>query len=201
MARRKTPREKKELDYDKERRTHWDSQKAARKAIPAAKQYASQVIRKRSHELIDTTLSDSETELTASELAALSGKLRYRPYFGHRETLREHVAHQQKDRRGPKRQPFVSGPTGYGLLSDAQRLSAYLQQAYAPANDEQFMEFLRRWEAVTRGHGGKQWNRRVAEVLSRERNGSFITAFLRDNPRWARRIDAIIKRGLPRKDA
>ena len=199
MSRHKTPREKKELDYDRQRRTHWDSQKAARKAIPAAKQAARQIIRKRSAEILATP--DQDQAPTAAELQEIEKRNRYRKYKPDPETLRVHVAHQQKDRRRPKRQPFVSQPTGYSLLSDAQRLSAYSQQAYTPAHDEQFMEFLRRWEILTRGHGTEEWNRKVADVLSRERNGGFITAFLSDNPRWARRIDAIIKRGLPRKDA
>jgi len=196
MARRKTPREKKELDYDRQRRTHWDSQKAARTAIPAAKQAARQIIRKRSAEMLATP--DQDWAPTAAELQEIEKRNRYRKYNPCPETLRVHVAHQQKDREEPKQLPSVSRPTGYSLLSDAQRLSAYLQRTYTAAGDDQFMDFLRKFELLTRGYGG-EWTRKVAEVLNRERNGRFITAFLSDNPRWARRIDAITKRGLPHK--
>lgn len=89
--RRKTPKEKKEADYKKQRRTHWDNDKAARKAIPAAKQAARQIIRKRSDELIQASLSDPDDAPTAAELAEIEKENRYRSY-GHGKTLGEHVA-------------------------------------------------------------------------------------------------------------
>jgi hypothetical protein len=146
---------------------------------------------------------DQDEAPTAAALQEIEKRNRYRKYKPYPETLRVHVAHQQKDRRKPKRQPFVSRATatGYSLLSDAKRLSAYLQRAYSAADDQPFMNFLRNFEILTREYGGGNWNRKIAEVLNRERDGIFITTFLGDNPRWARRIDAIIKRGLPRKDA
>ena len=96
--RRKTPKEKKEADYKKQHRTHWDSDKAARKAIPAAKQAARQIIRKRSAELLHTSLSEPEGTPTAAELAEIEKHNRYRSY-GHGETLREHVSDQAQRRK------------------------------------------------------------------------------------------------------
>ncbi len=101
---RKTPREKKELDYDRQRRTHWDSDKAARKAIPAAKRAAHQIIRKRSAELIAMSSPDAEDLPTGAELAELEKRNRYRKYWGAgatggAETLREHVKHQSASRK------------------------------------------------------------------------------------------------------
>jgi hypothetical protein len=93
MPRRKTPREKKDLDYDRQRRTHWDSQKAARKAIPAAKQAARQVIRKRSAEMLATP--DQGEAPTAAELQEIEKRNRYRKYNSRPETLRDHVQHVQ----------------------------------------------------------------------------------------------------------
>ena len=98
MKSRKTPREKKELDYDKQRRTHWDSQKAARKAIPESKRAARQIIRRRSSVLLNQADSCEEPP-TASELAEVEKKNRFQKYLGDRESLREHVKHVQQRRK------------------------------------------------------------------------------------------------------
>jgi hypothetical protein len=96
--RRKTPNEKKRADYKKQRRTHWDSDKAARKAIPAAKRAARQIIRKRSGELIDASLADPDSAPTPVELDLIEKRNRYRSY-GHGHALETHVAHQRKGRK------------------------------------------------------------------------------------------------------
>ncbi|MGH9522901.1 MAG: hypothetical protein ACRD3E_10250 [Terriglobales bacterium] len=98
--RRKTPKEKTELDYDKQRRTHWDNQKAARKAIPAAKRAARQIIRKRSNEKLASALDeDEDASPTANELVELERDNRFRK-FGAGEILREHVKHIKRSGRG-----------------------------------------------------------------------------------------------------
>jgi len=99
MKSRKTPREKKELDYDKQRRTHWDSQKAARKAIPASRRAAHQIIRKRSSELIHASEGSPEDAPSAQELAVVAKVNRYRKYNEMPESLREHVEHAQQRRK------------------------------------------------------------------------------------------------------
>jgi hypothetical protein len=97
---RKTAGEKKEADYKWQRRTHWDSDKGTRKAIPEAKRAARQIIRKRAAEFIDSSVAQPENAPTAAGLAEaeIEKRNRYRKYWGG-EPLREHVEHQKRSRK------------------------------------------------------------------------------------------------------
>jgi len=57
VRRRASPQEKKAADYKKQRRSHWDSNKAARKAIPLSKALRNRGIRHTSDKLVAAAVS------------------------------------------------------------------------------------------------------------------------------------------------
>jgi hypothetical protein len=68
MARR-TPQEKKQIDYKRQRRSRWDSDKAAREAIPRSKALRNRKIRKTAKLLLKKEDS-AETSLESVKIVA-----------------------------------------------------------------------------------------------------------------------------------
>jgi len=194
---RKTPQEKKELDYDRQRRTHWDSQKAARKAIPASKRAARQIIRKRSSELLNEAVVNGENVPTAAEMAELERRERYRKY-GRGETLREHVQHIQRE----KKKQDIKSPEFHAVSN----FNFYDERAFdlPYATDVHKRELISHFHIlmnVKNRRGIGNFEREQAAMIHRciEEDRPLVRGFFADGPGWKPKLLAWTQRILGRK--
>ncbi len=99
---RKTPQLKKARDYDKQRRAHQNNDKSAREWIPQAKRRQNKRVRIQSKKLTNTVataedISFADDSVSNEQLKSLD--LRNPIHKDGLETLRQHVAHQQRQRK------------------------------------------------------------------------------------------------------
>jgi hypothetical protein len=190
MARKKTPQEKKEADYEKQRRTRWDSDKAARKAIPAAKARRNRSLRRAADNLIKYE-EPEEVGARAVEVLYTHNPLEK---YGKPETLRKHIEHQEKRRQAPK-------PIGNAVASrNWYANNAFDKQYVRTADKRDFLNHLHALEFLAARYKPTVHSDKHAAILraSVDENRLFLAGFLADEPQWRERItrcaDLIMKK-------
>ncbi|MCU1308539.1 MAG: hypothetical protein JWN45_3234 [Acidobacteriaceae bacterium] len=196
--RRKTPLEKKEVDYIRQRRTHWDSDKAARKAIPAAKRRAHKEIRKQANEIVRaaTRLSplgtDDLDEIASQKLVSKPTMTSDPKAYGRGITLGENVVRQQ-NRRSREPEQRTTNPVSI------HRLSLFVNRKYTPELKRALLEYMQGIEHWRTGLGSNigPSNRLFVDVVSElaaHRNSKLVQSFWKDEPGWRKRFELWIKK-------
>jgi len=150
-VRRKSPQEKKETDYVRQRRTHWDSDKAARKAIPASKRRHNKGVRKAANEIVRlaeriSVLGNEDLDDVASQKLVSEPTISINPKYGHGVTLRQHISRQQE------RRTAITGPVPSNSIS-IQRLERFVDRKYTPELKRALLDYMQRIEHWRTGLG------------------------------------------------
>jgi hypothetical protein len=75
MGRRKTPQEKKQLSYDRDRRSiYGENDKSSRKNIPLSKQRAAQAYRTKTNELLGSVANGADPDDVEARVRSVRGK-------------------------------------------------------------------------------------------------------------------------------
>lgn len=198
MNRRLSPREKKELEYDQERRFHHNNDKSARKWIPARKARLSRGLRRGSKQILVAAVLESTVETESLDDQVSNAQLRTlvpRQMFSkdRNETLREHVQHQMKDRKNPTRPG-----TPYHIPSREQ----HFMQPYVRERDRHsFMSYMRL--CLRSSKKVKESTRRFAREVKSciDRDTPFFAGFFEDEPSWRPRLlkwaERVLRGDLP----
>jgi hypothetical protein len=192
MARR-TPQEKKELDYKRQRRTNWDNDKAARKAIPAAKARKNRTIRRDSKLTIRT---EAIEELTIGSMRSID---RTAPgdKYGRGETLGNHVLKQKERRSESAMLPFVSD--SWNLIALRRHCDAkYSKRKHYRKLHDLFLSCER---LFTPRSLRKPWLRRDLETLLQLADSTLLREFLSAEPRWKRELKVWRRRATAAAEA
>ena len=185
MAKRVSPQEKKELDYDKQRRFHHNNDKSARKWVPARKARLSRAARRDSKEILMSAVN-AVSEIDSLDDQVSSGllmKVAPREYFSKdgSESLREHVQHQLERKNSiPAEKPPVRRVPG---------CKNYFMEPYVRERDHRlFMTHMRLW--LKKSTKTNEHTRRFAKEVKSciEGNTPFFAGFFQDEPSWRPRL-------------
>jgi hypothetical protein len=182
---RKSPSEKKSLDYKKQRRTTWDSDKAARKAIPAAKARRHREERTFAKDALRTAAKSGDKMFEDVSVAALRANtpLDEQRCYGHGKTLEEHVG-SQLERRKNSPAKKIEKPPEYGPYSENFYKRTYVRDRdYHP-----FVDAMRLWlrNSQKPTAGSIKFAKQIHSYIKRDY--PFFEGFFTDNPTWKARL-------------
>ncbi len=185
---RRTPQAKKELDYKKQRRTHWDNDKAARKAIPAAKARKNRTIRRESKRAIQT---ETVEELTIGNMRAID-RVAPADKYGRGESLEQHLQRRAARRVGAGQLTIID--KRWNLVDLSKNSSA----VYNKAKHRRLLHDLFVFYAAlfTLKSLAKPWIRRDLDAILQLTDSQLLAGFLSAELRWKRELEVWQKRVL-----